>query len=75
METPVSAAQFEKEALPLLDQEFEQHDKIILVGGSGLFIDALIHGLDDLPSHVNVQQKWAEIAEKKGLKRFKKKSK
>lgn len=46
----VSSAQFEKEALEVLDKEFNNHDTIILTGGSGMFIDALCVGLDKIPS-------------------------
>ncbi len=38
---------FEKEALALLNQLFQQHKIVILTGGSGLYIDALCDGFDD----------------------------
>jgi tRNA dimethylallyltransferase len=41
---------FEKEALRLLDSLFKTHDQIIMVGGSGLFIQAVTQGFDDLPT-------------------------
>jgi len=41
---------FEKEALRLLDELFEMHDQVIMVGGSGLFIQATTQGFDDLPT-------------------------
>lgn len=44
-----SAGDFEREALRLLDELFEQHDVVVMVGGSGLFVRALCEGLDDLP--------------------------
>ena len=44
-----SAGDFEREALHLLDKLFEQHDVVVMVGGSGLFVRALCEGLDDLP--------------------------
>ena len=40
---------YEREALALLDRLFETHDKVVLTGGSGLFIDAVIRGLDKFP--------------------------
>src|SRR5690606_29442926 len=33
----------------LLERLFTQRDVVLLVGGSGLFVDAVCHGLDDLP--------------------------
>jgi tRNA dimethylallyltransferase len=38
---------FEKEALTLLDKLFEKSDFAILVGGSGMYVDALCYGMDD----------------------------
>lgn len=45
----VTAASFVSESLPLLNKAFEKFDIVILVGGSGMYIDALCYGLDDLP--------------------------
>jgi len=44
-----SAGDFERDALQLLDELFARHDIVLLVGGSGLFVDAVCRGLDDLP--------------------------
>jgi len=44
-----SAGDFEREALHKLDDLFRQHDVVVMVGGSGLFVRALCEGLDDLP--------------------------
>jgi tRNA dimethylallyltransferase len=44
-----TCADFEVEALALLDQLFRTHNKVIAVGGSGLYVDALCRGLDELP--------------------------
>jgi len=40
---------FEKDALSLLDKLFKTNNIIIMVGGSGLYIDALTKGLDKFP--------------------------
>ena len=40
---------FEKEAISLLHQLYKTHNVVIMVGGSGLYVDAVIKGLDDLP--------------------------
>ncbi len=40
---------FEKDALNVLDNLFKKHDIVIMVGGSGLYIDAVIYGLDTFP--------------------------
>ncbi|MFC0516248.1 tRNA (adenosine(37)-N6)-dimethylallyltransferase MiaA [Mucilaginibacter angelicae] len=44
-----SVGDFEKQGLALLDELFKTHDKVILAGGSGLYIKAICEGFDDLP--------------------------
>jgi tRNA dimethylallyltransferase len=44
-----TCADFEREALALLDELFKTHRDVIAVGGSGLYIDALCGGVDPLP--------------------------
>ena len=45
----VSAATFAKEASTYLDEIFKDHDVAIVCGGTGLYIKALVEGLDDIP--------------------------
>jgi tRNA dimethylallyltransferase len=40
---------FEKEAMASLEQLFKNHDTVIMVGGSGLYVDAVTKGLDEFP--------------------------
>src|ERR1700761_6566012 len=44
-----SVGDYEKQALALLNELFKKHDKVILAGGSGLFIHAVCEGFDQLP--------------------------
>jgi tRNA dimethylallyltransferase len=44
-----TCADFEREALALLDELFKTHPHVVAVGGSGLYVDALCRGLDPLP--------------------------
>ena len=46
---PISAGQYEREALALFEQLFKTLDTIILTGGTGLYINAVLNGLDDMP--------------------------
>jgi tRNA dimethylallyltransferase len=46
---PYTAGKYELEALQLLKKLFAKHKTVLLVGGSGLYIDALCHGIDDFP--------------------------
>jgi tRNA dimethylallyltransferase len=65
-----SAGKFEREALDVLDEIFSKNDVAICVGGSGLYLNALIHGLDDLPSDRSVKEKFAEILENEGIEKL-----
>lgn len=47
--TPYSAGDYEREGLELLDHLFSEYAQVLLVGGSGLYVDALLNGFDDLP--------------------------
>lgn len=46
---PYSVGEFEREALVLLDRLFKDHPLVVMVGGSGLYIDAVVKGLDHFP--------------------------
>ena len=45
-----SVGDFEKEAIGTLDVLFQKCDVAILVGGSGLYVDAVLNGFDEFPS-------------------------
>jgi tRNA dimethylallyltransferase len=49
IEIEFSAGKFEQEALQVIDRELVDNDVCIVVGGSGLYIDALCLGLNDFP--------------------------
>lgn len=46
---PYSVGDFEKDALTSLDKIFKTKDYAVIVGGSGLYVDAVIKGLDEFP--------------------------
>ena len=46
---PYNASRYEREVLDLLGKLFRTQDIVLMVGGSGLYIDAVCHGIDDLP--------------------------
>lgn len=48
-DTLFSTGDFESEALGLMEKLFENHSQLVMVGGSGLYIDAVCKGLDQLP--------------------------
>lgn len=48
-----SVGDFEKEVINLLEKLFKSLDQVVLVGGSGLFINAICNGFDELPVATN----------------------
>lgn len=62
-----SAGKFEKEGLATV-HEIDSRGKLpIIVGGSGLYIDALIHGIDQPPSDPELRDSLNETLENHGL--------
>lgn len=49
VEDDFNCGKYEVEALTLLDKLFAEHDYVVAVGGSGLYVKALCEGMDDLP--------------------------
>ena len=45
-----SAAQYEEDVIRLLNELFQTHDTVILSGGSMMYIDAVVNGIDDIPT-------------------------
>jgi len=46
---PYNVGKYETEAIALLKKLFSEQDVVIMVGGSGLYIDAVCKGFDELP--------------------------
>ena len=44
-----SVGDFEREAIPFLDNYFRKKKIAVMVGGSGLYVDAVVKGLDNFP--------------------------
>jgi len=49
IEDSYNVGAFEKEAIQCLDSLFKTHNVVIMVGGSGLYVDAVTNGLDNFP--------------------------
>jgi tRNA dimethylallyltransferase len=63
-----SVGDFERDALNKLDELFKIHDVIIMVGGSGLYVDAVINGLDYFPEiDPSVREELNKELEEHGL--------
>ncbi|MHC1779363.1 MAG: tRNA (adenosine(37)-N6)-dimethylallyltransferase MiaA [Bacteroidales bacterium] len=44
-----TAGRYELEALSLMEELFKERNSLVMVGGSGLYADAVCYGLDDFP--------------------------
>jgi len=61
----MGAGHYEKEAIVLLNKLFKEHNIVFLCGGSGLYINALLYGVDEfeeIPSSYRekLMQEWKE---------------
>ncbi|HEV8270339.1 MAG TPA: tRNA (adenosine(37)-N6)-dimethylallyltransferase MiaA [Chitinophagaceae bacterium] len=64
----INAAFFEKYALQKVNELFKNHNIVILVGGTGLYIKVFCEGLDDIPSiDESIRKKIIENYESWGL--------
>jgi tRNA dimethylallyltransferase len=62
-----SAGTFEKDALSLLQHLFRKNEFVVCTGGSGLYLDALLNGFDDMPSDIEIRNQLNHEATEKGL--------
>lgn len=63
LEEDYNAGQYERDALALMDKLFQEHDVLVMTGGSMLYADAVCYGLDDLPpvpDEIRRQVQWDE---------------
>lgn len=65
---PYNAGTFERDALAVLGDLFKHKSTAILVGGSGLYAQALLQGFDDLPKADDaLRKKWQANLESQGI--------
>lgn len=63
-----SVGQFEKDALKKLDELFSKKNVVVMVGGSGLYTNAVLEGFDDFPEiDPEIRKKLNKQIEKGGL--------
>ncbi|MBI5218995.1 MAG: tRNA (adenosine(37)-N6)-dimethylallyltransferase MiaA [Bacteroidia bacterium] len=63
-----NASMFEFEALALLENLFKEKNKVLMTGGSGMYIDAVCKGIDDIPDiDMNLRQSLTDQIEKEGI--------
>ncbi|AOM78144.1 tRNA (adenosine(37)-N6)-dimethylallyltransferase MiaA [Pedobacter steynii] len=72
IETLFSTGDFEIQALQLMEELFKKQDLLIMVGGSGLYIDAVCNGLDDLPdTDLIIREQLKQELERDGIESIK----
>ena len=70
-----SAGDYEKEIIIDLEKYFINHNKAFLVGGSGMYVDAVCKGLDQLPKDLKIRNHLNTKLNKDGLESLQKKLK
>ena len=63
-----NVGQYERDAINLIETLFKEHEQLIVVGGSGLYINAIMNGVDEfeeIPSHI--REKLIKDFEEKGI--------
>lgn len=62
------AAAYGRDALALISQRFQEHDILILCGGSGLYVKGVVEGFDDIPEvSADIRERLMQHYERYGL--------
>jgi tRNA dimethylallyltransferase len=68
IEQPYDAGSYERDALALINELFEKCNTLILCGGSGLYVKAVLEGFDEMPDiPAGTREKIMNEYESKGL--------
>jgi tRNA dimethylallyltransferase len=67
IEEKYTAGQFEKDTIEKLEELFKQSDIAIMVGGSGLYVDAVCKGIDEIPANEEIRNQLNKELEENGL--------
>jgi tRNA dimethylallyltransferase len=70
-----TAGQFENDVISKLSEIFENQDIAIMVGGSGLYVNAVLAGIDEIPSDLELRNQLNQELEEKGLRHMQQKLK
>ncbi len=71
IETYYNASIYETEVLLKLEMLFSKYKMVIMAGGSGLYIDAVCHGIDDLPTiPAEVRKKYLDLYQTEGIEKL-----
>lgn len=63
-----NAAMYERDALEVIGKLFQEKDDVVLTGGSGLYVNAVCNGIDDIPDKdESIRQELNDLFDKQGL--------
>lgn len=63
-----NVAMYEREALEVIEELFRRNDDIVLTGGSGLYVNAVCNGIDDIPDKdEGIRQELNDLFAEQGL--------
>ena len=63
-----TSGRFELDAIPLITELFQTHKRLLMVGGSGLYIDAVCTGIDAIPeANGNLRAELMQQLKSEGL--------
>lgn len=70
-----TAGKFENDAMRVIDKVIQKGALPVMVGGSGLYIKAVLEGLDSLPSNKNLRAEIENMFKKQGIEALQKRLK
>jgi len=62
-----SAGEFESDVINLLENHFKHKSIALMTGGSGMYINAVCNGLDDLPKDIKIREELNQKFKTKGI--------
>ena len=64
-----SLGDFEKDCIKIINQKFKNHDLLIMTGGSGMYADSIIYGIDKFPEiDKKIRNNLISLFKKNGIK-------
>ena len=67
IEKEYSAGKFESDAIKIINELFLKNNHLIMVGGSGMYIDAVCNGIDDIPSDLDIRAQLKKELKENGI--------
>ena len=67
---------YEKDCIKLINEKFKTYDLLIMTGGSGMYADSVLYGLDKLPkTNIKIRKNLNSLFKERGLEYLQKKLK